>query len=68
MVYDLLLELRANGKLYSCSMLVSHPGAIGGRRYVFGREITDLAGCASNSGAERADTRSSPCRWEISWR
>ena len=42
MVYDVLNKLRQEKKLYSCSMTVSESGAVNGKRFVFGREITDF--------------------------
>ncbi len=42
MIYDILLKLKQNKKLYSCSITVFHAGAINNRRFVFGREILDF--------------------------
>ena len=40
MIYDILLKLKKENKLYSCSMTVFHRGAVHDRRFVFGREVT----------------------------
>ncbi len=42
MIYDILLNLKQNEKLYSCSITVFHPGAINNRSFIFGREIVDF--------------------------
>ena len=39
MIYDILLKLKKDNKLYSCSITVFHKGAINDRRFVFGREM-----------------------------
>jgi hypothetical protein len=40
MIYDILKELEASGRLKSSSITVSRPGAVNGRAFVFGREMT----------------------------
>ncbi len=40
MIYEILLNLKKSERLYSCSMTVHHKGAVGDRRFLFGREVT----------------------------
>jgi len=43
MLYDILNRLKKSGRLYSCSITIYHPGAVGNRRFLFGREIVDFS-------------------------
>ncbi len=43
MIHDILLKLKHEKKLYSCSITVHHPGAVNDKRYVFGREIVGFS-------------------------
>jgi uncharacterized protein (UPF0248 family) len=42
MIYDILVKLKQNKQLYSCSITVFHPGAVNNKRFIFGREIVDF--------------------------
>jgi hypothetical protein len=39
MIYEILLRLKREKKLYSCSMTIHKPGAVKNKRFLFGREI-----------------------------